>query len=150
MRGNGRERKIFIPCVVWLVGKNARKWFRLGLDCVFGVWRLRFSFFFCLRAFVRLQLLFMYCLMNSSCKVWHFYFFQPISAHSNPQISFFSNFLIKNGSHGTIYTFKNYFATVFFNFQFQFSVFSCIQTDSYAMDQFLIKIKIFCFTLSQF
>ena len=28
---------------------------------------------------------------------------------------------IKNGSHGTIYTFKNYFATVFsiFNFQFQ-------------------------------
>ena len=36
---------------------------------------------------------------------------------------------IKNGSHGTIYTFKNYFATVFFNFQFQFSVFSCIQTD---------------------
>ena len=89
-------------------------------------------------------------LMNSSCKVWHFYFFQPISAHSNPQISFFSNFFIKNGSHGTIYTFKNYFATVFFSFQFQFSVFSCIQTDSYAMDQFLIKIKIFCFTLSQF
>ena len=36
---------------------------------------------------------------------------------------------IKNGSHGTIYTFKNYFATVFFSFQFQFSVFSCIQTD---------------------
>ena len=29
---------------------------------------------------------------------------------------------IKNESHGIIYTFKNYFATVF-------SVFSCIQTD---------------------
>ena len=25
---------------------------------------------------------------------------------------------IKNGSHGTIHTFKNYFATVFFSFQF--------------------------------
>ena len=28
----------------------------------------------------------------------------------DPQISIFSNFFIKNGSHGTIYTFKNYFA----------------------------------------
>ena len=39
----------------------------------------------------------------------------------DPQITLFSNFFIKNGSHGTIYTFKNYFATVFsvFNFQFQ-------------------------------
>ena len=31
---------------------------------------------------------------------------------TDPQISFFINFFIKNGSHGTIYTFKNYFATV--------------------------------------
>ena len=30
-----------------------------------------------------------------------------------PQITFFSNFFIKNGFHNTIYTFKNYFATVF-------------------------------------
>ena len=30
-----------------------------------------------------------------------------------PQITLFSNFFIKNGSHNTIYTFKNYFATVF-------------------------------------
>ena len=36
----------------------------------------------------------------------------------DPQISRFSNFFIKNGSYGTIHTFKNYFATVFFNFQF--------------------------------
>ena len=35
----------------------------------------------------------------------------------DPQISLFSNFFITNGSHGTIYTFKNYFATVFFSFQ---------------------------------
>ena len=31
----------------------------------------------------------------------------------NPQISHFSNFFIKNGSHDTIYIFKNYFARVF-------------------------------------
>ena len=47
--------------------------------------------------------------------------FQPISAHcalfTDPQILLFSNFFIKNGSHGTIHTFKNYFATVFFSFQ---------------------------------
>ena len=36
----------------------------------------------------------------------------------------FSNFFIKNGSHGIIYTFKNYFAAVFFSFQFQFSTVS--------------------------
>ena len=37
---------------------------------------------------------------------------------------------IKNGSHNTIYTFKNYFTTVFSVFSFQFSVtISSIQTD---------------------
>ena len=30
-----------------------------------------------------------------------------------PQIILFSNIFIKNGSHNTIYTFENYFATVF-------------------------------------
>ena len=35
-----------------------------------------------------------------------------------PQISLFINFFIKNGSHDTIHTFKNYFATMFFSFQF--------------------------------
>ena len=34
------------------------------------------------------------------------------------QTTLFSHFFIKNGSHGTIHTFKNYFATVFFSFQF--------------------------------
>ena len=41
---------------------------------------------------------------------------------TDPQILLFSNFFIKNESHGTIYTFKNYFVTVFFSFQF--SIFS--------------------------
>ena len=33
------------------------------------------------------------------------------------QTSLFSNFFIKNGSYDTIYTFKNYFTTMFFSFQ---------------------------------
>ena len=32
---------------------------------------------------------------------------------TDPQISLFNNFFIKNGSHDTIHTFKNYFVTVF-------------------------------------
>ena len=40
------------------------------------------------------------------------------------QISYFRNFFIKNGSHGTIYTFKNDFTTVFFSFSFKFSAVS--------------------------
>ena len=38
-----------------------------------------------------------------------------------PQITPFGNFFIKNGSHGTIYTFKNYFTTVFSVSVFSFS-----------------------------
>ena len=38
-----------------------------------------------------------------------------------PQIPLFSHFFIKNGSHDTIYTFKNYFATVFSASIFSFS-----------------------------
>ena len=38
-----------------------------------------------------------------------------------PQITLFNNFFIKNGSHSNIYTFKNYFATVFSISVFSFS-----------------------------
>ena len=38
-----------------------------------------------------------------------------------PQITFFSNFFIKNGSHNTIYTFKNYFVIIFSVSIFNFS-----------------------------
>ena len=37
----------------------------------------------------------------------------PVHCSRVPQITLFNNFFIKNGSHSTIYTFKNYFATVF-------------------------------------
>ena len=40
---------------------------------------------------------------------------------TDPQISLFNNFFIKNGFHGTIHTFKNDFVTVFSVFGFQFS-----------------------------
>ena len=37
----------------------------------------------------------------------------------DPQTSFFNNFFIKYGFHGTIYIFKNYFATLFLVFSFR-------------------------------
>ena len=49
----------------------------------------------------------------------------PMHCLQDPQTSFFSNFFIKNESHGTIHIFKNYFATVFS----VFNKISCIQTD---------------------
>ena len=62
-----------------------------------------------------------YCSLNSSRKCWLFNHEQCICAlFMDPQIPLFSNFFIKNGSHGTIYTFKNYFATMFSVFSFQF------------------------------
>ena len=41
----------------------------------------------------------------------------------------FNKFCFKTGSHGTIYTFKNYFAIVFSTISFQFSAISGIQKD---------------------
>ena len=56
-----------------------------------------------------------------------FFFFQPQrltflpwTVFTDPQISLFNNFFIKNGFYGTIHIFKNYFATVFSVFSFQF------------------------------
>ena len=43
-----------------------------------------------------------------------------VNSISDPQISLFCNFFIKNGFHGTVHTFKNYFAIVFSVFSFQF------------------------------
>ena len=54
----------------------------------------------------------------------------PVHCLWDPQISLFSNFFIKNGSHDTIHTFKNYFATVFSVSVFSFSNnIGSIQTD---------------------
>ena len=53
--------------------------------------------------------------------------FSTIFQSWDPQTSLFNNFFIKNGSHGTIYTFKNYFAIV--SSVFSFNKISSIQTD---------------------
>ena len=65
---------------------------------------------------------------TSACLLYvflFFFFFQPTIVDfvnykqyiyvlfTIPQIILFSNIFIKNGSHNTIYTFENYFATVF-------------------------------------
>ena len=77
-----------------------------------------FSFLFFLAAVVD------YSSVNSAYQ-WSVYCWR------DPQTTLFSNFFIKNGSHGTIYTFKNYFTTVFsvFNFQFLTKI-SCIHSES--------------------
>ena len=74
-------------------------------------------FFFFSRVFGRVRLLF----NEQQPQMLTFFSEQCIRAlFTDPQISFFINFFIKNGSHGTIYTFKNYFATVISVISFQF------------------------------
>ena len=78
--------------------------------CIFVL----FFFFF----FSRILEKYGYCLWTV---YWLFYREQYISVlFMDLQISLFNNFFIKNGSYGTIYTFKNYFTTVFSVFSFQF------------------------------
>ena len=82
---------------------------------------LRFAFLIFFFFFSRILEKRGYCSLNSNRKCWLFYRKQCISVlFMDPQILLFSNFFIKNRSHGTIYTFKNYFATVFLVFSFQF------------------------------
>ena len=102
-----------------------RFWIFLFILCVCLGWRLLryvsvstfspFFFFFFFHAFFPSQAATVYVLyMNSSRNIWPVLREQCIRVlFTDPQISFFINFFIKNGSHGTIYTFKNYFATVF-------------------------------------
>ena len=71
--------------------------------------------------------------VNSSQKLLTFQLFYQFCGSreqcTDPQISLLSNFFIKIGSHITIHTFKNYFATVFQFSVFSFSKISSIQTD---------------------
>ena len=99
---------------------------RLCLDSVEkpSVLRLAFFFFFFF-FFTRLRnllLLFMHYTWTVVTKLDFSLSSQPIRTYhalfTNPQISLFNNFFIKNGSHDTIHAFKNYFVTVFFSFQF--------------------------------
>ena len=103
--------------LVWIaLIASAFKW-----SCVFIHFVLFFLFFFLFsRVFGGMRLLFNEQCMNSSRKCWLFQWTMIRILFMDPQISFFINFFIKNGSHGTIYTFKNYFATVISVISFQF------------------------------
>ena len=66
------------------------------------------------------------CIQIDPIQIWLFNHFSatqvgPVYCLRNLQTLLFSNFFIKNGSHNTIYTFKNYFTIVFSVFSFQFS-----------------------------
>ena len=64
----------------------------------------------------------------------------PVHCSRDPQTSFFSNFDVKNRSHGTIHIFKNYFTIVFSIFNKK----SGIQTHPYCKLKRKIQI-IICF-----
>ena len=91
--------------------------------CVFP-----FSFFFFACIFPQ-QVATVHALyINSSRNFWPVFREQCTDTlFTDPQISFFINFFIKNGFQSTIHTFKNYFAAVFS--VFSFSKISSIQTD---------------------
>ena len=68
-------------------------------------------------------------------KIYCLWMVHALFTHNARTVHAFKNII--NGSHGTIHTFKNYFATVFLVFSFQFSVsvtISSIQTDPFAFD----------------
>ena len=65
----------------------------------------------------------------------------PVHCLRDPQTSFFSNFDVKNKSHGTIHIFKNYFTIVFSIFSKK----SGIQTHPYCKLKRKIQI-IICFS----
>ena len=105
---------------IYIKQKDIKCVFELAFTALrFSFYVFSFFFFFFITCFPpHKRLLY----MNSSHNIWPVLREQCIHAlFTEPQISFFINFFIKNGSHGTIYTFKNYFATVIsaINFQFQ-------------------------------
>ena len=109
---------------IYIKQKDIKCVFELAFTALrFSFYVFSFFFFFFYHVFPPSQAATVHVLyMNSSHNIWPVLREQCIHAlFTEPQISFFINFLFKNGSHGTIYTFKNYFATVIsaINFQFQ-------------------------------
>ena len=111
------------PFNAWL----SSTWLSASLDstyCVCVYWScvfILFIFFFFFHAFLEEC---GYCSMNSAWTVAaNVDFFQwtvhPCTVHG-PTNFIFYQFFIKNGSHNTIYTFKNYFAIVISAISFQF------------------------------
>ena len=100
-----------------------------NIKCVFGFAFYAFTFaafflfffFFFFHVFSPTAVTVHVRYMNSSRNIWPVFREQyTYVLFTDPQILFFINFFIKNGSHDTIYTFKNYFATVISAISFQF------------------------------
>ena len=114
---NGAEPKSFMRSFT----KNSHKESQCsaGLDRDYCVCVLKFSVF--LFFFFGFHAVMWLLFMNSSHIGWLFHGEQYTCAlFMDLQIPLFSNFFIKNESHGTIHIFKNYFVTVFSVFSFQF------------------------------
>ena len=111
---NALPKRTLSACLDWAFAASA---FNLHVSFLFFIFL--FFLFFVFTRFGVMRLLFMNYSLNSSSKGWIFYSKQCICAlFTDPQIPLFSNFFIKNGSHSTIHTFKNYFAIVFSVFSF--------------------------------
>ena len=104
-----------------------------------GEW-VRFHWGWCqnsISVWIQINLAFAFCVLCFSLSLFFFFLFglQLLTSqlwtcivHETHKMTLFSNFFIKNGSHSTIYTFKNYFFTVFL----VSAKISCIQTDRVA------------------
>ena len=97
----------------WMVTLYALHEHCISILCVFGVSVCIFRFFFSLH--VNSKLIW-FTVQGTKITVYILF----INVHST--VHELKN--IKNGSHGTIHTFKNYFVTVLLIFSFQFLVFS--------------------------
>ena len=86
-------------------------------------WNLRLRFHFTFPSFFFLLFIFFFQRMNSKFTVQRQ---RSLFMHCSSTVHAFKN--IKNESHGTFHTFKNYFVTVFSVFSFQFSVSTTISS----------------------
>ena len=106
------RHSLFIWFLKWTWWKMGWNMARLLLECdvdYVSVWiQLIVA-----SAFLSCRFLFLF-FFGSAHTCWLFYSEQCIRAlFRDPQILLFSKFFIKNRSHSIIYTFKNYFATMF-------------------------------------
>ena len=126
------HRKLWIFKSLYIKNKNKKKsetciffvpvWIQLNPASGFSSSAFFFFFFFSFFSFFgtrnwRQRLLFIYYAWtvaeNFDFSAIFSTLMGPVYCSRDPQTSLSSNIFIKNGSHNTIHTFKNYFATVF-------------------------------------
>ena len=136
--GGRPQVKVFRGCSL-MVGRKRGPILRFSLKFLWrkincwDVWHKNYSFNFIANNTVIVIVLVWIALITAASAFPQFFFFfsatmvdpffceQCICAlFTDPTNSTFYQLFIKNGSHSTIHTFKNYFATVFSVFSFQF------------------------------